>query len=174
MFGEDLVTNDKGEVTYENIPAGVYSIRPSSLVGQTEWMEGTAQEVTIDKKQTINIPLSRGLKLTGVLLVAREKYSDETPVEVGRIRVTAIDSTGKSYSVLTDRKGEFVMYLPGGVYTVTINESALGEKFILQQNRLVLDLSKVSGTYKISFNAIEKRRKMEIKKFGNGKEEGKN
>lgn len=174
LFGEDLVTNEKGEVYYENIPAGVYSIRPTSLTGQSEWMDGAAQELTIDSKQTVLIPLNRGVKLTGVLYVAREKYSDETPIDVGRIRVTAVDSSGKAYSVLTDRKGEFAMYLPTGVFMVTINESALGEKFILQQNRIVLDLTKVTGTYKISFNAVEKRRKMDIKKFNNSKEEGKN
>lgn len=170
LFGEDLVTNAKGEVYYENIPGGVYSIRTQSLIGQSEWMDGGTIETTIDKKLTIAIPLSRGIKLMGSLLVSREKYTDETPIDISRIRVTAIDSSGRTYSVLTDRKGEFSMYLPLSMYTVTINESALGDKFILQQNRIQLDLSRFTGNFRITFNAIEKRRKMEVKKFNNGKE----
>ena len=171
MYGEDLVTNTKGEVYYDNIPAGVYALKTVSLVNQGEWMDAGAREMTIDSKADILIPLTKGIKLTGSLLVAREKYSDETLVDVSRIRVTAVDSIGKTYSVLTDKNGGFSMYLPMGVYNISINEAALGEKFILQQNRISLDLSKYTGNYIVNFNAVEKRRKMEIRKF-NSKEEG--
>ena len=104
----------------------------------------------------------------------RDKYSvQESEVNLARIRITAIDSTGKSYSVLTDEKGAFVINLPTGQYVLSINESVLGENFTFIQNRINLDLTKDYENFSITFNAIEKKRKMEIKKFNNNTPENK-
>lgn len=164
--GEDFISNKKGEIVYENIPAGNYKISCTSLVSQGEWFDANSGEYLLDKKQTIYIPLTKGVRLTGSLLVERDKYSEQGgEVDLSRIRVTAVDSSGKTFSVLTDRTGNFVMYLPTGIYTVAINDAALGTSFTFLQNRVTIDLSTFTENFSMTFNAVEKKRKMDIKKF---------
>jgi hypothetical protein len=164
--GEDFITDSKGTVTYENIPAGAYSIKCNSLVSQGEWFDANNGDYQIDKKGTIYIALTKGVRLTGSLLVQTDKYSNQdVSMEVGRIRVTAIDSSGKAYSALTDKAGNFMMYVPTGIYTITINESALGSNYVLLQNKVEVDLTYFTENFSITFNAVEKKRKMNIKKF---------
>jgi hypothetical protein len=116
------------------------------------------------------IPLNRGVRINGSVLVDRDKYSESTgELDLSRIRVTAMDSTGKTYSVLTERNGNFLLNLPAGQYVISINESALGKDFVFTQSKYNLDLSTSFENLSLTFNAVEKKRKMEIKKF-NGKE----
>jgi hypothetical protein len=165
--GEDFISNTKGEIIYSNIPVGRYIISTQSLVTQNEWFDGKSMEILLDKKKTIFIPLSRGVKLTGTILVQRDKYSEHEEGDLARIRITATDSVGNSFSGLTDRNGSFQLYLPMGNYILTVNESALGDKYTFIQNKIAVDLSRNIDNYNISFNVVEKKRKMEIKKFNN-------
>jgi hypothetical protein len=164
--GEDFITNSKGEIIYENIPAGTYSIKCNSLVSQSEWFDANNGEYLMDKRQTIYIPLTKGVRITGSLLVEQDKYSNsDVKLDIARIRVTAIDSSGKTYSALTDGNGSFMMYVPTGIYMLTVNESALGSNYILLQNKINIDLSYFTDNFSITFNVVEKKRKMNIKKF---------
>lgn len=163
---EEFVTDLKGEIFYENILPGVYLMKATPLVSEGEWFDVNSIEVAVDKRQTIYLPLSRGVRLNGSVLVARDKYSDEeAKLDLSRIRVTALDSTGKAFSCLTDREGQFFLFLPMGVYTLAINDAALGNKFIFVQSKLTIDLTRPIDNYNVSFNVVEKKRKMEIKKF---------
>ncbi len=167
---EEFITGTKGDLTYENIPAGVYEFKCVSLVPNGEWFSGAENEYKIDSKQTIYIPMTRGVRITGSVMVERDKYSEYTgELDLSRVRVTAVDSTGKSYSVLTERNGSFLLNLPTGQYILSINEAALGENYIFTQNKVSLDLSTNFENLSVTFNAVEKKRKMEIKKF-NSKE----
>lgn len=164
--GEDFISNKKGEIIYENIPNGIYRIKCSSLIPNGEWFDAGDQDYKVDSKKTLYIPLTRGVRIKGSVLIERDKYSThEIEVDLSRIRITAIDSSGKSYSVLTGVKGEFVINLPAGQYILSINESALGDNFTFIQNKIELDLSKNVENFSITFNAIERKRKIEIKKF---------
>lgn len=164
--GEDFITDSKGQIIYENIPAGTYSVKCNSLVSQSEWFDANNGEYLMDKRQTLYIPLTKGVRITGSLLVEQDKYStSDVKLDIARIRVTAIDSSGKTYSALTDGNGNFMMYVPTGIYTLTVNESALGSNYMLTQNKITIDLSYFSDNFSITFNAVEKKRKMNIKKF---------
>jgi hypothetical protein len=166
--GEDFISNGKGEISYENIPAGVYKIKCTSLTPNGEWFDAGDQEFTLDSKKILYIPLTKGVKIKGSVLVERDKYSgDEQEIDLSRIRITALDSSGKSYSVLTNDKGGFVINLPTGQYILSVNDAVLGQNFTFIQNKINLDLSKNYENFSITFNAVEKKRKMEIKKFNN-------
>ena len=164
--GEDFITDNKGTIVYENIPAGSYMIKCTPLVNQGEWFDANNGEYQIDKKGTIYLALTKGVRLTGSLLVQADKYSNqETSLDINRIRVTAIDSAGKTYSALTDKGGNFQMYVPTGLYTISINETALGSNYEMLQNKVEVDLSYFTENFSLTFNAVEKKRKMNIKKF---------
>ena len=164
--GEDFISNNKGEIVFENIPSGIYKIKCTSLVSNGEWFDAGVQEFKVESKQTLYIPLTRGVRIKGSILVEKDKYSiSESVIDLSRIRITAIDSSGKSYSVLTNSNGDFVINLPTGQYMFSINESVLGNNFTFIQNKINLDLSKSFENISITFNAIERKRKIEIQKF---------
>ena len=141
-------------------------MKATPLVNQGEWFDVNSVEIQIDKRNTIFLPLSRGIKLNGSVLISRDKYSNEEgSMDLSRIRVTAIDSAGKTFSCLTDRAGQFSLFLPMGVYILAINDAALGNKFVFVQSKMNLDLTHPIDNYSVTFNVAEKRRKMEIKKF---------
>lgn len=173
--GDDFITNNNGEINYNNIPAGIYHLKMIPLTQTGEWFEGKEEDVVVNGKQIIYLPLSKGIKLSGSILVERDKYSGVgTNPDLSHIRITAIDSSGKSYSSLTDKNGSFSTYLPMGIYTLSVNEAALGENFVCIQNNMVLDLTKpMADNYSITFNVSERKRKMEIKKFNSSGEEQK-
>lgn len=163
---EEFVTDMKGEIFYDNMTPGVYLMKATPLVNQGEWFDVNSVEIQIDKRNTIFLPLSRGIKLNGSVLISRDKYSNEEgSMDLSRIRVTAIDSAGKTFSCLTDRAGQFSLFLPMGVYILAINDAALGNKFVFVQSKMNLDLTHPIDNYSVTFNVAEKRRKMEIKKF---------
>ncbi len=165
--GDDFITNSKGEINYTNIPAGVYHIRMIPLTQMGEWFDGKEEDILIDGKQTVYMALSKGVKLSGGILIERDKYSNEgNELDLSRIRITAIDSSGKTYSALTDKNGGFTLYLPTGRYTLAINEAALGDHYACMQSKISIDLTKpIVDNYSITFNVTERKRKMEIKKF---------
>ncbi|MCC7232779.1 MAG: hypothetical protein IT242_07545 [Bacteroidia bacterium] len=169
--GEDFITDSKGEILFENIPPGFYQVKAASLTSGTEWFDNGNMEVMVDKRQTSYLALGRGTRLSGTLNLLRDKYSGNSGMELGRIRVTAIDSSGKSYSTLTNGEGEFNLFLPPGFYSVSVNEAGLGSGFIIIQNHLTVNLSNATDNYRITFNIVEKKRKLEIKKFNSNGEE---
>jgi hypothetical protein len=82
-----------------------------------------------------------------------------------------VDSSGKTYSALTDRSGSFSIYLPPCYYTLSMNESALSGNFECLQNKMNIDLSQpLNDNYSITFNVAERKREMKIKKFNSNGE----
>jgi hypothetical protein len=168
VHGEDFITDKKGEIWYDNISQGSYYIRMSSLVAQGDWFTGEEQEVVVRKGEAVYLPLNRGLRLSGAILVDRDKYSGgvEGTMDLSRIRITAVDSLGRTYTCLSERDGTFTLQLPMGKYTLTVNESALGDGFLFLRSRIELDLTRYVENYSVTFNVVERKRKVEIKRFG--------
>jgi hypothetical protein len=168
VHGEDFITDKKGEVWYDNITPGIYYMRMSALVGQGDWFTGEEQEVVVRKGEPVYLPLNRGLRLNGSILVDRDKYSGggEGTMDLSRIRITAIDSLGHTYTCLSERDGTFNLQLPMGKYTLTANEAALGDGFLFLRNKIELDLTRYVENYSVTFNVVERKRKVEIKRFG--------
>lgn len=61
----------KGEIFYDNMTPGVYLMKATPLVNQGEWFDVNSVEIQIDKRNTIFLPLSRGIKLNGSVLISR-------------------------------------------------------------------------------------------------------
>jgi len=73
-------------------------------------------------------------KVFGRIILNRSKLSGLGKVDVSNIRITATDSRGYTFSTLSDRNGEFVIYAPvTDEYVVTVN-NIFYENFDLRQN----------------------------------------
>jgi len=171
--GEDVITDSKGRVTFRNLPRGTYKLTAKPLLENAGWFSGTEMELVLDKTREIEIPFSHGVRVIGFIGVDHSVFSNvrnKTP-ELSRIRVTAVDSSGKAYSCLTGVDGKFELYVPAGDYRISINQKALGDDYLLDQNSIPISLMGGMDAYNISFHMKERERQVKVKKFGKDGEE---
>ncbi len=160
----DLVTNNQGDVNFKNVPMGNYTITATPLTSLNGWFDGKTFYRNIDENKKIYIPLSRGARLSGGVIVERDKFGMNKKVNIGSIRVTAINQdNGKQFSTLTSSDGRFVLFLPNGDYVVMINESAISKGFAFMQNDIPLIVNEDFENYNVSFYLAENKRNINIR-----------
>ena len=166
--GEEVITDSKGRVTFRNLPRGTYKITAKPLVENSGWFAGLEQVVMLDKTRELEIPFSHGVRIIGSIRVDRSVFTDERNKnpELSRIRVTAVDSAGQTYSNLTGPDGQFEIYVPAGEYRISINQKAIADNYILEQNLIPVSLVGGMEAYNISFHLKERERQIKVKKFG--------
>ncbi len=166
IAGNEVITNAKGEAEISNMPVGTYPISIIALDKMEGWFPEIADSITILNSGQILIPFMRGVKVYGDVILDRQKIAiaDADKVfDMSRIKITA--SGGRTYNTLTDIDGHFEFYLPNGEYTLTMDESILGDTYKLSKNNIPLTLkSSQDGVY-MSFYIVEKRRKVQFKTF---------
>ncbi len=159
----ELVTNDKGVVEYNNVPMGEYIITAMPLASMGGWFDGKTFYRTIDKNRTIYVPLSRGARLSGGILLERDRYGNSKELNLGNIRVTAVNQdNGQTYSTLTTSEGNFVMFVPNGNFVISINESAVGNRYVFTQNNIPVVINQDFENYNVSFFLSEKQRNINV------------
>jgi hypothetical protein len=166
--GEEVITDANGHVSFKNLPRGTYLVTAQPLVENSGWFSDLEQVIVLDKSKNIELPFSHGVRVIGSVTVDRSEFSNlrnKNP-ELARIRVTAVDSAGMTYSTLTGEDGRFEIYVPAGEYRVSINQKAMGDDFILEQNGIPVTLVGGMEAFNISFHLREKERQIKVKKFG--------
>lgn len=166
--GEEVISDSKGRVTFRNLPRGEYKITAKPLVENAGWFAGAEQVLILDKTREVEMPFTHGVRIIGSIGVDKSVFSDvrnKNP-ELSRIRVTAVDSSGKTYSTLTGDEGHFELYVPSGDYRVSINTKAIGDNYVIEQNSIPVSLMGGMDAYNISFHLREKERQVKVKKFG--------
>ena len=166
-LGENFVTDGNGKIEYKNLPKGTYKISVVPLSETNGFFAGNDQIVKIEKDLTYSMPLNQGVALSGIVAIERDPtVADlEKGIDIGKIRITAVDSSGKTYSTLTDKDGRFNFRIPAGIYQVSINEGALPSNFEVDTKRIIIEMLTVADNYNITFFVREKKRKINIKKF---------
>jgi hypothetical protein len=159
----DLVTDKKGEVEYLNVPRGEYVITARPLSSMGGWFDGKTFYRNIDHDKTVYIPLSKGARISGGILFERARFGSDKMPELSGIRVTAMnDDDGRTFTTLTDERGNFALYVPNGNYRIIINEAAVGNRFEFLQNNIPVNINKEFEDYNVSFYLIEKQRNMRL------------
>src|SRR5690554_337672 len=159
-----LITDARGRVAFRNLPKGAYAIETMALSGGEETKRFYRE---VQNNRTLYLPYSEGARVSGSLLVERDRYGGQRDVFVDNIRVTASNvADGNSYSTLTDREGRYVIYLPVGEYTVEINPAAIDARFDLEENNIKVEVRGTSA-FSVHFRMIERRRTIRMAP-GNG------
>lgn len=132
----ELLSNQFGEVLFEDIPAGHYqlSYNPIGNEAGTFSKSNVELNINLNKNSTYYIPFVEKNKVFGKIVMNRSRLSGLGKVDVSNIRITATDSRGNMYSTLTDKNGEFTIFAPvTDEYIVNIN-NIFYEDFDLRQN----------------------------------------
>ncbi len=168
LVNYELLTGKDGTVKFDNLPTGFYSIKALPLTESGGWFYDKVVQEMISSRKKIYLPLNKAARMTGNIVMERDKYSKiEGEIDLSRIRVTAVSSTGQTYSTLTGKNGEFNMFLPVGEYMIDINKTALGDLFEFVTSNVKINLNDPNNSYSITFYVREKKRMMNIKEFKN-------
>ncbi len=120
----------------------------------------------MEKSKTIYIPLTRGVQIAGNVLVQKATYSRfANEVNLSGIRVTAIGKDDKVYSGLTDRSGQFRLFVPYGQYEIKASGATIDDQFQYAQDTYELGIDNADSNCQLTYYLIEKSRRLNIKKF---------
>jgi len=163
----ELITNEKGVAEYRHVPKGNYKIESMPLISSSGWYGNRELYRMIDGNQVIYLPLSKGARLSGGVIVERDVHSDNKVLALGAIRVTAMNQlTGEMNSTLTDEFGNYSMHLPNGDYVVSINEGAVGSRFQFLENNIPVSVKSSGESLSVGFLLVEKGRKINFGRNG--------
>ena len=160
-----LVTSDNGIIRYKNLTAGSYRMKYFPIIDLNGYFNFEENETTIElfSNQTLEKGFSKAGKIYGSIVLNRSQFSSFGGLDVSNIRITATNSLGRTYSTLTDRFGNYTIYIPQNQeYTLSIN-NVFGDKFELKQNNVVIDL-RDNNKYEFNFEVNEKKRKINFSK----------
>lgn len=167
LDNNETQTNKIGEVVFKNIDLGKYKFSVTNLEDIGAWFAVVKDSVDITGDGINFIPFSKGIEVMGNIEIDRDKFSSDLNgiLDISKIRILLIDSSGNNQTSITNSKGEFKFYVPQGKYILQFDEKILGSDFEVTDNDIELELDKDLNTYYHTFYIIERRRKINKKKF---------
>ena len=163
----EVLTNQDGKSLMEYVPSGYHQLVAFSLEKLEGWFPNIEDSLLIFKDQVQNIPFVKGVKVYGKVVVDREQIRTDIDkkLDLGRIKIAAIcDQT--EISTLTDFDGDFEFYLPNGMYTLSMDEGILGDRYSLVRNNFPMELENGTEGLFFTFNIVERKREVVTKQFG--------
>lgn len=139
----DLLSDELGRIYLDRIPSGLYSVGYNPVGGDAGSFSKAFGdvEINIDKNTTHFIPFVEKNKVFGKIVLNRSRLSGLGRIDLANVRITATDSQGRSYSTLTDKSGEFVLFAPvTDEYILTMN-NIFYENFDLRQNNFLVQFN---------------------------------
>ena len=160
-----LLTNDKGSVTFNRIPKGIYQLDVEALSELKEYfyVDENNNYVELTKNMTYFIAFQKANRIVGKMEVSKSKYSDVTLLDLSNIKVTAFNGQGNSYSSFTLKDGSFTIYAPGDTtYFIRLND-IFGKQYRILQNDIPKKVP--DTTYRpVVFHVVERSRQVNFKK----------
>ena len=160
-----LLTNDKGNVIFNRIPKGFYQLEVDPLGNMQEYFYVSEEHEYVEllKNKTFFIPFQKANRIVGRIDIDKTKYSNENPLDLESIKVTAYNQAGNSFSSFTLKDGSFTLFAPGDtIYYIRLN-NIFSDKYKLVANDIMKRVPDPSNT-PVVFKVVEKTRKINFKK----------
>ncbi|NTV84355.1 MAG: hypothetical protein HGA23_08665 [Bacteroidales bacterium] len=161
-----LLSNEKGIVNYNRLPTGFYElgITPLSDVKEYFYVTKSVEKLQLDRNMVYYVPFQKATKLTGRLTMERQKFirkGTET-IDLGRIKITAYDNQGNSYSSFTLEDGSFTIFVPGNNSYYVRMGNVFGDGFKILKNDINVNVTD-KVTEEVVFNVVEINRQIKFK-----------
>ena len=166
-IGENqVISNKNGTALIKNIKSGNYVFYVFSLEKLDGWFPNIPDTLVLDVPGNRYVPFVKGVKIRGDVFIEKEELSADydKKFDLSNIKITATGNN-KQYNTLTNFEGEFEFYVPNGDYTLTLDKRVLTTRYRLLRNDIEMKLSKDLENVYTSFQIIERKRKVNIKKF---------
>lgn len=158
--GKAFRTDNKGILKYKSLPQGTYSIKP---VNTNEWYSN-AVTVVINADTKIAIGLNKTATIKGSLSYIFTEKSFDITRKKGGLPIIAIDDSGNVFTTKTDENGNFVLYVPKGSYTVTLEKAGISEYVEIEDNNQVIN-AEPNDIKEVKFTLNIKEKRVETRKF---------
>lgn len=164
---EEIMSNTFGFAELENMAIGRYHFSVINLSEYKNYFPVLPDSILLDRTKEVAIPFVKGSKISGQIYLQRERFAVDADVviDLSRIMITAKDSAGNVYRTITRYDGTFELYVPNTHYVISLDAGVWGNQFTVLNNHMPLDLNPRSDNVFISFQVVERQRKLEIKKF---------
>lgn len=161
-----LLTDKEGKASYSKLPAGSYKVYFPTQKG---WY-GTDRLIVLQDKEAahLEVPLRQTGTISGnIAYEFDEVLSYSTAMDLAGQSITATNTEGKVFETRTDDNGHYILYVPAGNYTVTVNKIPAQIEVIpagRYRQPLTVGPGEINGA--VDFKLKVKQRKIEVKKFG--------
>ena len=161
----EIITNKNGEAQLKNVPTGAYLFNVFSIPDLKGWFPHTNDTLALMTSGKIFVPFTRGVKVTGKVFMEMDKYNINAgkPIDLSHIKISMVNK--RTFTTLTDKDGNFEIYVPMGKYILTMDEKVLGSRYHLLKNNFDLFINDQFDNIFIPFYIVEKPRKVKIIKF---------
>jgi outer membrane protein OmpA-like peptidoglycan-associated protein len=143
FYSSELLSDNLGRVRLEKIPEGLYSMIYNPIGKEAGTFSKAVDEMTfrVTKSGSIFFPFVEKNKVYGKIILNRSRLSGLGRLDLSNVRITATDSQGRSYSTLTNKEGEFILFAPvTDEYILNIN-NIFYENFDLRQNNFLVQFN---------------------------------
>ncbi|OQY03742.1 MAG: hypothetical protein B6I20_04430, partial [Bacteroidetes bacterium 4572_117] len=103
------------------------------------------------------IPYLENNRIIGKVILNRDPLSSLGPIDISNIRVIAEDTQGHSYSALTDKQGNFVLYTPVTDHYILKINNIFYESFDIQQPEYIVKFNGYKQ-FEVTFVFDEKKK----------------
>lgn len=157
-------TDRNGKVSYKRIPYGDYAIQ---VPVENNWYAANTQVLINKSNQKVDIPLRKASSLRGRIVYDYDPLrSLEADIVVEGFSIIAKSSTGETWRTRTDNSGNYMLFLPAGEYTLSINEIELPQNVYIDVNHLYIKTETGQVNSAPDFVFKVKERSIEIRRFG--------
>lgn len=120
-----FITDSAGRMLYRNADTGRYVLGFHHIKGIKGLVpaRGSEQVVRLQSSTRMEIPFRKSKVIYGKVTVTLDSLN-RSSFSCANIRVTATDTAGRVYSMLTSKSGEYFLNLPAGIYVVSLNPEA--------------------------------------------------
>ncbi|MEG1236982.1 MAG: hypothetical protein RSD30_05440, partial [Flavobacterium sp.] len=158
--GKAFRTDSNGILKYRSLPAGSYSIKP---VNTNEWYADEVK-VNVNEDTKISIGLNKTAAIKGSITYITTDKSFDITKKKGGLPLIAIGDNGKAFTTKTDENGNFVLYVPKGSYTVSLEKTGLSEYVEVEDNNQIVN-AEPNTIKEIKFTLNIKEKRVETRKF---------
>jgi outer membrane protein OmpA-like peptidoglycan-associated protein len=161
FYSAELMSDNLGNIYLEKIPEGRYKISYNAIGNEAGTYSKAIEDsyIIVDHSGVYLFPFVEKNKVFGKIIHNRSRLSGLGRIDLANVRITATDSHGRSYSTLTDRNGEFVLFAPvTDEYILNIN-NIFYENFDLRQNNFLVQFNGYKQ-FEVNFVFDEKIRRI--------------
>ncbi|QEE49448.1 hypothetical protein FUA48_07585 [Flavobacterium alkalisoli] len=160
ISGKAFRTNDQGIIKYRHLPPGDYEVRP---VNSNEW-HAYSRTVNVIQDTKVAIGLTKTSTIKGSVTYIETERSFEITKKKSGLSIIAIDDSGNVFQTRTDDTGNFILYVPKGGYTLTLEKAGVSEYVEVENNNRTVD-AVPDTTTQVKFNLNIKEKRIETRKF---------
>ncbi len=158
FINNDLLSNQEGNIEYMNMPEGEYKIKytPQNINLGTFETETVEKVFQIHSDTVMHIPFLERNKLFGKVNLNRTKHTALGEIPIDNIKIT-VEGNDKTYSSLTDKDGNFELYIPVADYYKVKITNIFREHFTLRNEYYIVKFNGYKR-FELSFDFDEKER----------------